>query len=329
MAANSVKFLKLWEHTHCRPVDSVSLAGDSGDVVISDNRDRLALINPNGGVVWDHKLDFAPLESRITADGSMIYVLTTQGKLMKITRDAELEWEHFVDRDGKTLAVKAGGQSAVVASHKGRFHVMSAGGERARIVHTQEPVAFARFAPRSGGFFVAGALGWIGYYNSKFDPVSELSLGRTIFDLKVSSRGAGVYLALKEEGFCFVDMAESQLTTVNPGFQVVRIGVDESGALIAAAGFDGELTALNRQGEYLWSAKSARPVVFVEMALDGSRIVTVTDKGVVSCYGAGHGVAVAEPEKPEPKPELKKEPRPAPTPKEKKPGENDFDYLEL
>lgn len=317
----------LWEHTHIRPVESVSVSGMTGDVFAVDLRDRIVLIGPDGKTVWDKKVGFGAKAGAISADGSIIYILTADGRLLRVTREGELEWEKWVDRDANALAIKAGGQCAIVASHKGRFHVISSGGDRARVVHTTQPVTFARFSPRTGDLFLAAPMGWVGYYDKRFNPVSEMSLGIPIFDVKVCSRGRRIFLPSKDGGFNIVDMDTQDMTSVDPGFPVMRLAVDARGEKIAAASLDGELALLSVNGDKLWTADTKSSIVLVEMTYDGDRFVTVSEKGVITCYGVG-GKAQAKSEI-ERKETSEFEFLETGSKEEKKPGDSDFDFLEV
>lgn len=326
MAAKT-KIHTIWEHTHVRPVESISVSGMTGDVFAVDLRDRIVLIGPSGKVVWDKKVGFGAKAGAISADGSILYILTADGRLLRVTREAELEWEKWVDRDANALAIKSGGQCAVVASHKGRFHVIDSGGERARVVHTTQPVAFARFSPRSGDLFLAAPMGWVGYYDKRFNPVSEMSLGIPILEVKVCSKGRRIFLPSRDGGFNIVDMDTQDMTSVDPGFPVMRLAVDSKGEKIAASGLDGELALLDIEGHTLWRSDTKNSVVHVEMTYDGASFVTASDKGVITCYGVG-GKTQAKSEI-ERKDTSEFEFLETGTKEEKKMSDSDFDFLEV
>lgn len=317
----------IWEYAHIRPVESISVSGMTGDVFAVDLRDRIVLIGPSGKVAWDKKVGFGAKAGAISADGSIIYILTADGRLVRITREAEVEWEKWVDRDANALAIKSGGQCAVVASHKGRFHVVNSGGDPPRIVHTTQPVAFARFSPRSGDLFLAAPMGWVGYYDKRFNPVSEMSLGIPILEVKVCSKGRRIFLPSRDGGFNIVDMDSLDMTSVNPGFPVLRLAVDSKGEKIAVGGLDGELALLDNEGHALWSSDTKSSIVHVEMTYDGDRFVTVSEKGVITCYGVG-GKAQAKSEI-ERKDTSEFEFLETGSREEKKMGDSDFDFLEV
>jgi WD40 repeat protein len=299
----------------------------TGDVLAVDLRDRIVLIGPSGKIVWDKKVGFGSKAGAISADGSIIYVLTADGRVLRLTREAELEWEKWVDRDANALAIKAGGQCAIVASHKGRFHVISSGGDPPRIVHTTQPVAFARFSPRSGDLFLAAPMGWVGYYDKRFNPVSEMSLGIPIFEVKVCSKGRRIFLPSKDGGFNIVDMDTQDMTSVDPGFPVLRLAVDARGEKIAVGGLDGELALLSITGDKLWTADTKNSITLIEMTYDGDRFVTASDKGVITCYGVGG--------KPQAQADVTRKDTSefefleTGTKEEKKTGDSDFDFLEV
>lgn len=316
----------LWEHKHVRPVESLSIAGMTGDVFVADLRDRMTLISPDGKILWNKNVGFGSRAGAISADGSIIFALTADGRLLRITRDAELEWDKWVDRDGNALAIKAGGQAAIVASHKGRFHVINSAGERIRVVHTTQPVAFARFSPTSGDLFLAAPMGWVGCFDKRYNPISEMTLGIPIFDVRVCAKGHRIFLPSKEGGFNIVDMETHDMTSVDPGFPVIRLAVDAQGEMVVAAGLDGEISLLNISGDKLWRTDTKTSITNIEMNYAGNMFVTVSEKGVITCYGSTAAVtAKAAARKDSSEFEfLETGPK-----EEKKTDNGDFDFLEV
>lgn len=344
--AKRIKVLKLWEYGHCRPLDSLSVAGESGDTFVCDRRDRLILIDPTGKIKWDWRANFAPVEGRITAAGDGLFVFTYEGRLLRITPEQKIEWELWIDREGKTLAVKSSGQAAIVASHKGRFHVINASGKNTeihsehkrrissliyeilrcfvpqndkvttswgisgknvRIFHTPEPVAHARFAARTGQLVLGSAMGWVGIYDNWLKLRSEFRLNCPVLEVEVSGRGDQIYLSTGEEGFNVIDLKDNHMTTFHPGFAVSNIGVNENGEKIVAVGLEGQMALLDSSGAILWSEKTEHSWILCEMTLKGDRFTVVSGKGLVACYGVSEGYV-----------------------KEKKTlGHSDFDFLEV
>jgi hypothetical protein len=299
----------------------------TGEVFAVDLRDRIVLINPSGKVVWDKNVGFGARAGAISADGSILYILTADGRLLRVTREAELEWEKWVDRDSNALAIKSGGQCAVVASHKGRFHVVNSVGAPPRIVHTTQPVAFARFSPRSGDLFLAAPMGWVGYYDKHFNPVSEMSLGIPILEVKTCAKGRRIFLPSRDGGFNIVDMDSQDMTSVDPGFPVMRLAVDSRGEKVVVSGLDGELALLDTEGHALWSCDTKSSIVHMEMTYDGDRFVTVSEKGVITCYGLADGALAESTSTRKNVSEfefLETEPK-----EDKKQGDGDFDFLEV
>lgn len=319
--SEKIRVRQSWTYKHVRPVESFSIAGASGDTVISDRRDTIIYFNANGDEVWSKKVDFSPLKVRITSDGSSVFVLTFDGRLMRISRDAELEWELWVTKDVNNLAIKSKGQAAVVTSHKGRFHVINSAGKRGRIVHTPEPVSSARISARSGSLFVASPFGWVGLYDNKFSPLGEYNLNMPVAAVEVSEWGKRLFLPAREDGLNVIELAEGRMTQFHPGFPVARVGIDEKGDKLLAAGLEGGIALMDIQGKKLWETNTDHSWALCEMNSGGNRFVMVSDKGVVACYSIGTSVDKSksafdylEMDKASTK---------------KKDSGNDFDYLEI
>jgi WD40 repeat protein len=170
-------------------------------------------------------------------------------------------------------------------------------------------------------------MGWVGYYDKHFNPVSEMSLGIPILEVKTCAKGRRIFLPSRDGGFNIVDMDSQEMTSVDPGFPVMRLAVDSRGEKIATSGLDGELALLDIEGNKLWRSDTKTSIVHLEMTYDGDRFVTVSEKGVITCYGVGG--------KPQAKVDIQRkdssefeflETGPK---EEKKPGDTDFDFLEV
>ncbi|MBI5814527.1 MAG: hypothetical protein HZB29_02825 [Nitrospinae bacterium] len=326
--AQIAKVVKLWEHAHRRPVESLSVAGETGEVLLCDRRDSVVLLGPEGKVIHDEPMPLAPVDGEVASDGQSVFILSFEGFLSRMRPDGGMDWEKWVDRDGATIAVRAKGQSAVVASHKGRFFVISSSGERLREVHTPEPVAHAVYASRAGTLFLASSMGWIGIYDKQANPTGEFHINHPIMDLKVCESGKKIFLPAGEDGFNVINSSSEEMTTINPGFYVAKLGINRNGDLIAAVCPKGNLALLNLSGDVLWSEKTKDSWALCGMTGDGTRFVAVNNKGLAVCYGVMGMTERKAPPPPEPAP------RKAPAQKERaperqEPGKSDLDYLEL
>ncbi|VAX23624.1 hypothetical protein MNBD_NITROSPINAE01-379 [hydrothermal vent metagenome] len=282
-----LKVRREWEHCHEREIESLSVAGKSGEVVMCDRRDRIILFAPDGKPVWNKTTDFTPVKVRITEDGTSIFTLSYDGYLIKLNRAGEILWDIWVTKDTNTIAIKSKGQSAVVTSHKGRFHVISSGGKRGRIVHTPEPVAHARISVRTGSLFCASPFGWVGHYNNRFDPLGEFHLRMPITEVEVSERGKKIFIPAREDGLNVVELESLSMTTYKPGFSVSKVAVCDKGDTILATGMEGELALMNMSGKILWQTKTEHSWFLCDMTSDGKRFIAVSEKGVLACYSIG------------------------------------------
>ncbi|MGK7346675.1 MAG: outer membrane protein assembly factor BamB family protein [Candidatus Nitrospinota bacterium M3_3B_026] len=282
-----LKVNRLWTHEHGRAVEFLSLAENTGETTVLDRRERIVLLDRTGNILWDQKLSRGPLAARVTRDGESVFILTCDGRLMRVTRDAELEWEKWVDRQPVTLAIKSRGQAAVVVCQRGRLHIINSQGERARILHTPQPVAHARITSRAGTLYVASAHGWLARYDNRFNPMGETSLDTLVSGLQVTERGERIFLPAREAGFNVIDLADGQMTTFNPGFPVIKMGVDAKGDRVAAVSLNGHIAVMNTAGDVLWRTKTDHSWTLVEMSGKGDRFVAADGKGFVACYTVG------------------------------------------
>jgi len=332
--AQTINVFKLWDFAHCRVVESLAMAGDSNEVLLADRRDSLVLIGADGALINGDPVEFSPVAADISADGQGIFALTFNGYVVRLDRNGAILWKTWLDRDAQTIAAKTNGKAVVMASHKGRFHVVKASGEKVREVHTAGPVAFAKYSGDGRTLFMASSMGWIGVYDKMANPVGEYDISNLVMDLDVNFSGSKIFTAAGEAGLNIIDVKDGHLVSMDPGFGVVKLGVNAPGNLIAAAGLNGELALISKEGDVLWSEKTPHPWALCRMNSKGDRFVAVSNKGLAICYSTGENKAQAEEPSPPPPPQ---EPKPKPEPKTQSSGGNrdngeaksDFDFIEI
>lgn len=307
MKAAKIKVTRKWDYSHVRPVDSLCVADVSGDTFICDLRNQMVYIDDNGKKVWDEEANFAPMKGAISDDGEIIYILSADGYLIKMTREAEILWDLWVDKKPHTLAAKSKGQAAVIGCLKYRFHVISGVGKRIRLVHTSEPVTYARFSGRGGELFVANAHGWVGIYDRDYKPKHQYNIAQPILKMEVTDNGKKIFLPARDEGLQVIEAESSQLATYSPGFSVIGVGIDRRGERIVAVGLDGDIAIMDSEGHVAWKTKADHSWVHCEMTRKGDRFTLLSNKGVVVCYKISTGKEAEE----------------------KDTGNNHFDFLEV
>lgn len=294
MKGAKIKVTRKWDYSHVRPVDSLCVADVSGDTVICDLRNQVVYIDDNGKKVWDVEADFAPMKGVISYDGGTIYILSSDGHLIKMTREAEVLWDLWIDKKPYTLAAKSKGQAAVIGCLRHRFHVINGAGKRIRLVHTSEPVTYARFSGRGGELFVANAHGWVGIYDKDYKPRRQYNIAQPISKMEVTDNGRKIFLPARDEGLQVIEVESSQLATYSPGFSVIDVGIDRKGDRIVAAGLDGDVALMDSAGRVAWQAKTDHSWVHCEMTRKGDRFTLLSDKGVVVCYKISTGKEAGE-----------------------------------
>ena len=189
-----------------------------------------------------------------------------------------------------------GWQLAVVGSLKARFHVINSAGEKKRIVHTPEPVAYLRFAGKAGELYAASAHGWVGVYDRKLNPSREINLGRTIGRIEVDELGRRVFLAAREEGLHVIEAATGEMVSYDCGFPVAGVATGKVGARLLVTGMGGQAALMDIEGRRLWYTQSARPWLFAAMNGAGDRFAMADDKGHVALYLVGEAAGQARPD---------------------------------
>jgi hypothetical protein len=286
---DNISVNKTWQYQHLRGVDAISIADQTGDMLIIDRRECVILLDKNGKEIFSKKVNFSPVNCAITADGQYIFLLTFAGHLMKISRDTDIEWDIWVDKSAEKLAVKNGGQSAVVASRLGRFHLVNSSGEKVRLVHTPEPVIHLRFSANGKRLVVTSAHGWIGMYDGRVNPMGEFEIGRPVGEVELCDGGNSIVIPSRDQGLTLVRLDTEELTGLYPGFDVSSAGVDRSGERVIVAGLCGSLALMNLAGDVGWKRKFDESWAMSEMFADGERFVCVSDKGKISNFAINRG----------------------------------------
>ncbi len=286
---DNISVNKTWHYQHLRAVDAIAIADQSGDILIIDRRESVILLDKNGREIFSKKVNFSPVNCAITADGQYLFLLTFAGHLMKISRDTNIEWDVWVDKSAEKLAIKRGGQTAVVASRLGRFHAINSSGEKNRLVHTPEPVIHLRFSADGKKLVVTSAHGWIGMYDGRLNPMGEFETGKPIGEVELCDGGNSIITPSRDQGLTMIRLDTEELTGFYPGFDVSQAGVDQSGARVVVSGLCGSLALMNLAGDVGWKQKFDESWVICEMFADGERFVCVSDKGKISNFSISRG----------------------------------------
>lgn len=342
-----VKCRPLWRHTHPKEIASFMVARDTSEALFCDNRDRIAFLAPTGAPLWDKVVDFTPAKVDIAQNGEMLYLTTAPGKLMLVDRKPDLRWDIWIDRETNAFAVRQDGKLAAMGSHRGRIHIINDRGEKIKQVHTAEPVAHVAFAPNTGYLYAASPRGWIGVYDKQITPLGEYRLNETVASIKVGGRGQRIYLPSRDGGVHLVDLESSDMTTFDPGFPVINVGVNVKRGLILAVGLDGDMALINHRGDILWEETTDDSWQFCDINNAGDRFWVASGKGVIACYqmvaggDPSDGVMAAPPAKrphsaapppaplPTPLPTPANKPAQKPKSDKKSPESSHWDYLEI
>ncbi len=276
-----------WSYHYDGVVDNFALASVSGDCLISDRRNRLLYLGSDGKVAWRHTTDFTPLKSKLTESGDHAFVLTVDGHLINIARNAQIEWDYWTDNKPVALAIKPDGEAALVGSLRACFHVINSHGKRIKLVHTEKPVIYANFSSESGDLFVASAHGWVGIYSRYYKPERQYDLGYPVAQIEVSEYGRKLFIPAMDNGLQKIEIENSELVTYDPQFSVNNVSIDQKGDRILAVSLDGQAALMDGDGARLWHTKTEHSWVHCEMARAGDRFVLVSDEGNVICYKIG------------------------------------------
>jgi hypothetical protein len=279
------KILKKWEYGHGGPVECVHQAGMTGEVALGDLLDHLVYINADGSVRWKKKMDFTPHAIQITEDGSAIYVLTKNHYLIRMDREGKEQWGMWVMKDTSALASMAKGEAAAVGGIQGTVQIITSDGNRLKLLHVRDPVAYLRFAGGDGGLFAASAMGWVGIYDKLWALRKEYSLRQQVTKMEVNHLGRKVFLPAGEGGLVVIEVAKDDLLTYTTGFSVNAAAVDRQGDRILTTSIDGDMALLDSGGGELWRAKSAaHSWQFCGMASRGDKFILVSGKGYTTCH---------------------------------------------
>jgi len=279
-----INILKKWEYNHGGPVECVHQADVSGDVILGDLLDTLVYINAAGSVRWKKKVDFTPHAVQISEDGSVIYVLTKNHYLIRMNRDGVEQWAGWIMKNTNTLATTLKGQAAAVGGINGTIQIITADGNRLKLLHVRDPVAYVRFSGRDGGLFAASAMGWVGIYDKHWTLRKEYNLRQQVSKLEVNHLGGKVFLPARDAGLSVIEVDKDDLLTYSPGFTVNSAAVDRLGDRILITSVEGEMALMNSGGTQVWRAKSPHSWQFCDMTMKGDRFILVSNKGYVGCH---------------------------------------------
>ncbi|MDH5677084.1 MAG: hypothetical protein OEZ28_00530, partial [Nitrospinota bacterium] len=280
---NRIKVLKKWDYENGAPVECMCQADSTGDVVVCDLLNNIAYLNSDGSLRWKKKVDYTPNSVALSEDGAVIYILTKNHYLVRLDREGNEEWDLWIMKNTNTLSCMAKGQGAAVGGIQGTIQLINSQGKRAKLLHTKEPATFVRFASRSGGLFVASAMGWVGIFDKHWKLRKEYNLRRHVTKLEVTHMGRKIFLPALEDGLAALEVEVDDLLTYSPGFHVNSVAVDRKGEMIVITSPDGDAALLDSAGTQLWRRQFTHSWLHTDLTIKGDRFILVSNKGYVKC----------------------------------------------
>jgi hypothetical protein len=273
----------LWSLTVAGAVRGLSLARETGAVLIRDENHWLTLLNQAGSRQAQLR---APKDLTVSAcsdDGSALVVGGREGDLWSLAPDLMPRWQVTLGQRIDALAVAPLGDYLAAADAVGNLVLLTRKGRSVWKVQTPRPLRFLAFVPEQP--FLAGSAdyGLVACFDMKGAMIWRDSPVAHAGSLAVSGDGSSIILACYTDGLHRYSLrsAKPERQPLPDPCRLASLSYD--GNSLLTTGLTSSVALRDRKGRVLGEHRLAAPAAAVALGALADRAVLGTAAGGVQC----------------------------------------------
>jgi hypothetical protein len=273
----------LWTFTAGGAIRGVSLARESGSVLVRDDNHWLYLLNRSGVPQAQVR---APKDLTVSAcsdEGQLLVAGGKEGDLWSLAPDLMPRWQQNLGKRVEAVAVDPVGQHVAASDTAGNVSLFTRKGHLVWQVKSPRLQRFLAFIPEKPYLIGASDVGLVHCLDARGQLVWRDGLVAHVGALSASGDGSSIVLACYSDGIHRYSIKESRPVRI-PLPEVCRFAaVSYDGAAILTAGLTSMITLRDRHGRAQGEYNLDAPAGMLALSPLGDRSLAGNTAGVVSC----------------------------------------------
>ncbi len=273
-----------WSLTVSAAVRGLSLARESGAVLIRDDNHWLYLLNASGARQAQLR---APKDLTVSAssdDGSTLLAGGKEGDVWSLAPDLMPRWQRSLGKRIEALAVSQLGGHIAVSDAGANLTLFTRKGNRVWQVQSPRPLRFIAFVPEEPFLVGSADYGLVACYDAQGTMVWRDGLVAHAGSLAVSGDGASIVLACYTDGLNRYGLknARPERQPLTEACRLAALSYD--GRTVLSAGLVSTMTLLDRKNRVQGEQRLEAPATALALGALADRAIIGTATGLVQCY---------------------------------------------
>ncbi len=273
-----------WSLTVSASVRGLSLARETGSILIRDDNHWLYLLNAAG--IRQAQLR-APKDLNVSAcadDGSSLVVGGKEGDVWWLAPDLMPRWQRSLGHRVEALAVSSLGDYLAAADAGGNLSLFSRRGNLVWKVQSPRSLRFLAFVPEEPFLVGSADYGLVACFDAKGTMAWRDGLVAHVGSLVVSGDGSSIVLACYTDGLNRYGLRNPRPERQSLPDACRLASMSYDGQNVLAAGLASTITLLDRQNRVQGEQRLEAPATALALGALAERAVIGTATGLVQCY---------------------------------------------
>lgn len=239
----------LWTRSLPAPPAGLSLARETGTLLVRDQEQHLARFDRTGQIELRQRSPASLLAAVISDDGQTVAAVGKRGQVWLLTLDFVPIWERAVPRRPMALAVDIEGRRVAIGDESGELHVFDRSGRKVWHVSVARPLVHLAFVAESPALVGSAEYGLVSAFAHDGRCLWRDGLVAHVGSLAVTGDGSRVVLACFTEGLNCYGVTQSKRTQLARAAPSRLVAIDYRGQVLLTTGMANELALRGTEGD--------------------------------------------------------------------------------
>lgn len=227
----------------------LSLARESGSLLVLDAEHHLSRYDRNGQIEWRQRAPGSVTAAVLSDDGKTLAALGKRGQIWLMTADLVPIWEQVLPQRPRALALSALGERLAVSDEGGGLHLFDRKGRLLWHSLAAKPFLHLAFVPESPYLVGAAEFGLVSVYEGRGQCLWRDGLVAHVGALAVNGEGSRIVLACFTEGLNCYTVSSAKRQHLARAAPSRLVAVSYLGEQTLTCGLNNELAQRGLEGD--------------------------------------------------------------------------------